>query len=297
MHADSPKDPQSLMNTLTSYISKLPPLPVTVTKVMEICNSANASPQDLNRVISLDPVLMGQILKLINSAYYGLANEIVSLVHAIIMLGINTVKNLALGTAVLNTLGRQRGKGPMDMELFWRHSLTVGVTAKLIGSELGVSKANVEEYFISGLLHDIGKIAFNHRFADQYQAVAQEVAETRQPYHMVEQRLMGMDHAAVGKMIGESWQLSDEALAPIAFHHDWQAYDGQGQQLVRSVTLADQFAHWIDCSGDPDCPEIFEPMQAEEAQGLSTEFFEQIKNTVDAEIERAQVFLTVSEGT
>ena len=77
------------------YIDKMPSLSTTVTKVLEICNKPNTSPNDLNRVISLDPVLTGQVLKLINSAYYSLPNQITSLTRAIIMLGLNTVKNLA----------------------------------------------------------------------------------------------------------------------------------------------------------------------------------------------------------
>src|SRR6056297_4138809 len=86
------------------YIQRMPSLPTSVAKVMELSNDPNVSPADLNQVISLDPVLMGKVMKLINSAYYGLQQRITSLVRAIIMLGINTVKNLALSTAILSNL-------------------------------------------------------------------------------------------------------------------------------------------------------------------------------------------------
>src|SRR5512133_808381 len=86
------------------YINGMPSLPTTVTKVLEICNNPRTSPSDLNHVISLDPVLMGRVLKLINSAYYGLGTQVTSLVRAIIMLGVNTVKNLALSTAIVGRL-------------------------------------------------------------------------------------------------------------------------------------------------------------------------------------------------
>jgi HD-like signal output (HDOD) protein len=85
------------------YVDQMPPLPASVTKVLQLCRDPKTSPHDLNRVISFDPVLLGRVMNLINSAYYGFHQEITSLVRAIIMLGINTIKNLALSTAILST--------------------------------------------------------------------------------------------------------------------------------------------------------------------------------------------------
>ena len=87
---------QTDINSLARYVEKLPALPTCISKIMEVCNDPATSPADLSKVISLDPALMGRVLKLINSAYYGLNNKVTSLVRAIIMLGFNTVKNLAL---------------------------------------------------------------------------------------------------------------------------------------------------------------------------------------------------------
>jgi len=90
------------------YIARLPGLSTTAGKVMEICNNPAASPNDLNRVISMDPVLTGQVLKLTNSAYYSLRHPISSLTRAIVMLGINTVKNLVLSFAILDHMRAKR---------------------------------------------------------------------------------------------------------------------------------------------------------------------------------------------
>ncbi|HQP12654.1 MAG TPA: HDOD domain-containing protein, partial [Candidatus Omnitrophota bacterium] len=79
---------------IQNYISRMPSLSTTVTKVLEICNKPTTSPNDLNRVIALDPVLTGRVLKVVNSAYYSMDNEVTSLTRAIILLGLNTVKNL-----------------------------------------------------------------------------------------------------------------------------------------------------------------------------------------------------------
>ncbi|MCX7654895.1 MAG: HDOD domain-containing protein, partial [Treponemataceae bacterium] len=143
---------------IDSYIKNMPSLPTTVAKVLEVCNNPRTSPADLNQVISLDPVLVGRVLKLINSAYYGLGQQVTSLVRAIIMLGINTVKNLALSSAVLRNLTSRKDFQALEMDGFWRHSLCVGVAAKMIAKKRGVDPKLTEEYFAAGLLHDIGKI-------------------------------------------------------------------------------------------------------------------------------------------
>ena len=122
---------------IDEYIVNMPSLPTSVTKVLEICNNPQTSPADLNHVISLDPVLVGRVLKLINSAYYGLSQQVTSLVRAIIMIGINTVKNLALSSSILGSLSTSKITTGIDMEGFWRHSLCVGVAAKAIAKKTG----------------------------------------------------------------------------------------------------------------------------------------------------------------
>jgi HD-like signal output (HDOD) protein len=182
---------------IKASIDKMPSLPTTVTKILEICNNPKTSPADLNKVISLDPVLMGKVMKLINSAYYGLSQEVTSLVRAIIMLGINTVKNLALSTAVLGTLGKANQFQALNMEGFWRHSLCVGVTAKLIAKKRKIDPRLFEEYFIAGLLHDIGKIPLNNKLSrvrDSHELRTGSPSPLR-----VRKSALGIHHSEVGK--------------------------------------------------------------------------------------------------
>ncbi|MCL2879605.1 MAG: HDOD domain-containing protein, partial [Treponema sp.] len=152
---------QDLNGRIEEYIGNMPSLPTTVAKVLEVCNNPHTSPADLNHVISLDPVLVGRVLKLINSAYYGLGQHVTNLVRAIIMLGLNTVKNLALSSAVMGNLKTGKNSQGLDMEGFWRHSLCVGVAAKMLAKQRGIESKQREEYFTAGLLHDIGKIPLN----------------------------------------------------------------------------------------------------------------------------------------
>ena len=180
------------LRKIEAYIQKMPSLPTTVAKVLDVCNNPKTSPGDLNQVISLDPVLVGRVLKLINSAYYGLGQQVTSLVRAIIMLGINTVKNLALSTAVLRNLTSKKDFQALDMEGFWRHSLCVGVAAKVLARKRNVDSKLLDEYFTAGLLHDIGKIAIHAVLSHEYvQAIAD--SDRRQiSLHLAEANALGI---------------------------------------------------------------------------------------------------------
>ncbi|MCK4987338.1 MAG: HDOD domain-containing protein, partial [Desulfobacterales bacterium] len=146
------------LKNIRAYIARLPSLSTTAAKVLETCNNPASSPNDLNRVISLDPVLTGQVLRLTNSAYYSLRHPVSSLTRAIIMLGINTVKNLVLSFAILERLCNKRSFRALSAKKFWAHSLGVGVIAKCLARVKGVSLTDQEEFFVCGLLHDLGKI-------------------------------------------------------------------------------------------------------------------------------------------
>ncbi|GAG47522.1 unnamed protein product, partial [marine sediment metagenome] len=108
------------LQQIQTYITRLPSLSTTTAKVLETCNNPEASPNNLNRVISLDLVLTGQVLKLINSSYYSLRHPVSSLTRAIIMLGINTVKNLVLSFAILQQMRNQRTFPALCVEDFWK---------------------------------------------------------------------------------------------------------------------------------------------------------------------------------
>lgn len=278
---------------IEAYIQKMPSLPTTVAKVLEVCNNPRTSPADLNHVISLDPVLVGRVLKLINSAYYGLGQQVTSLVRAIIMLGINTVKNLALSSAVLHNLSSKKDFQALDMEGFWRHSLCVGVAAKVIARRRGVDAKQAEEYFTAGLLHDIGKIPLNAVLSKEYVLAISVSDRERISLYLSEQKIIGVDHAAAGSMIAAAWRLEGPVGDAIAHHHNCLAYTGPHKDLLYSVVMANRFASVMEIgfSGNryPDKldPSIWEFL------GLNRDVFDEIEPMVTQEIEKAKVFLRV----
>ena len=280
---------------IKAYIERMPSLPTSVSKVLELCNDPQASPADLNRIISIDPVLMGKVMKLINSAYYGLNQEVTSLVRAIIMLGINTVKNLALSTAVLGTFGSSDDFQVLNMEGFWRHSLCVGVTSRLIAAERKIDRKILEEYFIAGLLHDIGKIPLNNRLATAYLEVMGLSDRENLPLHRAETQTIQINHCEVGKIIVENWKLSEEISDAVAYHHSVAEYQGAHADILYTVAFANYFASYAEMgfSGNR-YPEQPDPSVSEYLEMDLTYLEDKMEDRVTAEIEKARIFLQIA---
>ncbi|GHV95527.1 histidine kinase [Spirochaetia bacterium] len=282
-----------LNNRMDKYIENMPSLPTSVTKVLEVCNNPQTSPADLNHVISLDPVLVGRVLKLLNSAYYGLGQQVTSLVRAIIMLGINTVKNLALSTAVLGSLPANKNTPGLNMEGFWRHSLCVGVTAKLLAKKRGIDSKQTEEYFTAGLLHDIGKIPLNAVLASDYMISVTAADRERFSLFRAEDKNLGLNHCTVGALVVKAWKLEGPVAEAIINHHNYAEYTGDQSDILYSIIAANYFAaqQEIGFSGDrfPEKPSA----HIWETLGISDEAFEEIEKSVYDEIEKAKVFLKI----
>jgi putative nucleotidyltransferase with HDIG domain len=289
-------DREKHLKLIALYINKMPSLPTSVAKVMEISNDPKASPADLNKVISVDPVLMGKVMKLINSAYYGLNQRVTSLVRAIIMLGTNTVKNLTLSTAILGNLGGKEYFQALNMDGFWRHSLCVGVTAKQIAKKRKVDPRRVEEFFVAGMLHDIGKIPLNNRLSDAY-FLAMSIADRETlPLYKAEKRAIGVNHCEAGQLIARTWKLGPEISDAIIYHHSPEEYEGNHRDIVLTVAAANYLANFLEIgfSGDR-YPEKL-PLEIFEEIGVSFDWLEEIEEAVNEEIERASIFLKLGGG-
>jgi len=288
---------------IREFIDRMPSLPTTVTKVLEICNQPDTSPNDLNRVIYLDPVLTGQVLRLINSAYYSLPNQIGSLTRAIIMLGINTVKNLTLSTAVLGSMGRTDSFRALDMDQFWTHSLGVGVTAKSLAARRGIVRQQREEFFVAGLLHDLGKIPLNACFPEEYGRILELAAGKRVPLDRVEVAVLGLDHCRVGRMIGEKWQLSSGLVELLAGHHhiveaDRESPAGEKSALIGLVSLADSYVNLLGLgSAGNRYPDREALKILARTWGVNKQTLTELDSEVRQEIEKARIFLAVAAAS
>jgi putative nucleotidyltransferase with HDIG domain len=275
---------------IEKFIQKMPSLSTTVGKVLEICSRTDTSPNELNKVISLDPVLTGQVLKLINSAYYSLVNRVTSLTRAITMLGMNTVKNMALSTAIIRTVTGAKKSKALPTTKFWAHSIGCGVSAKLLGEAVGMPVMEREELFLGGLLHDLGKVPFG----DEYIEVLNIARFQQLPLVDLELEVMGIDHQEVGLMIADKWKLNPVITSCIGNHHQVSNLNGDSRQQVALVALGNIYTNILDhgYAGDP-FPGEDEIAPLLKSVELSWREFAGIGGKVVEEIHKAEIFLQI----
>jgi HD-like signal output (HDOD) protein len=212
------------------------------------------------------------------------------------MLGLNTVKNLALSTAVIGAIGKKSSFTALPMDAFWAHSICVGVTAKAIAAVRNVPAIEREEYFVAGMLHDLGKIPLNTCFSENYGQALQKVALEQSPLLNAEQLLVGVDHGTAGRFIGEKWRLSSAIIEGLTYHHAPEQVPDEHRDLVATVALANLYAniHKIGSAGDlyPDNAFLARIL---EMMGLEWDDLQPLQEIVNNEIEKAQVFLNLTE--
>lgn len=222
-------------------IHQLPPLPRVVSKLIELVESENATIDQIEELIATDPVLTAKVLHLANSAYYGLSRSIGTVKQALLVLGFHTVKNLVLGIAVMSAMRSGRHPTPVEIEL-WEHAYTCAGIAREIGRKARMSPRNLEDTYMAGLLHDIGRVLLVTRFPTHYQ----ETIEHAPQYATLleaEKAVLGTDHAVVGSLIAEKWNLPSLLVQAIGEHHAPSLPEGARRPILAAVMLADYWSH------------------------------------------------------
>jgi putative nucleotidyltransferase with HDIG domain len=230
---------KDIVEKVKQSIDSMPSLSPVVHKINEVANNVKSSAQDLTDLIQLDPVLTAKVTRMVNSAYFGLPQEVKSLKQAVVLLGINTIKNVAISSAFL---GRSylKGSDVLDGEDFWKHSLGVAVASKMIARRLGVEEKFIEEYFIAGLIHDIGKILMNNSFPDEMRKILEISAAKNMPITDIEKNVLGLSHEEIGIAIGKKWKFENNLLYAVGRHHQ-PALQGSSAIFSMVVAVADTF--------------------------------------------------------
>jgi putative nucleotidyltransferase with HDIG domain len=216
----------------------VPTIPVLLLRILRVVDGERSSAKDLVELMQRDQALAGRVLRLANSSFFACSREVATLPRAVMLLGFATVKNLALGIKIMETM-RQHG-GP-EIAVLWEHSALVGAAARLIAQK--TRAADAEEVFTAGLLHDIGKVVLRIRFTATYDRVVATAGDT--PVVLRERDAFGVDHAQAGSWIGESWQLPSSIVDAARAHHDELAA-GEPLTIARIVNVANRLVHWTD---------------------------------------------------
>lgn len=205
-----------LSQKLAAAVEKMPAFPKSVQKILELTRNVNSTPKDLVEVIDKDPVVTVKILKVVNSAYYSLPKQITSVGHAVVYLGFNTIKNLALSIAAIGMLPKDNASG-FDVEQYLLHSLaTAGIAKNLAGR---ARDADPMDCFIAGLLHDFGKVVFAQFMPDDFKVALSHSQSQGTSLHAALQETIGVDHVVVGAMLVEKWRFAPNLIETIRHQH------------------------------------------------------------------------------
>lgn len=207
-----------LERKLTSTVERMPAFPKSVQSVLELTRNVNCLPKDLVGVIEKDPVMTMKILRVINSAYYGLPNKIASVGQSVVYLGINTIKNLALSFAAVGILPRFNTTG-FDIQRYLLHSLTVAAVARVLCEKYARGETDPMDCYIAGLLHDFGKVVFAQFLSVEFMKSLATASNLEKPLYLAEQEIIGADHAYVGALLAKKWQFAEPLVECIRDHH------------------------------------------------------------------------------
>jgi HD-like signal output (HDOD) protein/signal transduction histidine kinase len=195
----------------------LPTLPHILLQLIDICNREEKGIRDLTKVINQDPSISERVLRLVNSAYYSLKQKITSIEQALLLLGMDAVKNIAISSSVHQVFHRPRGKSAFNLKLFWWHSLSCGVIARRLAFR--EEYPNPDEAFLCGLMHDIGKIVLWVNFEEEYESILKSSGYRSEDMLRAEKAL-GLTHAEAGAWLIRRWDLRSFMPDAVLYHHD-----------------------------------------------------------------------------
>ncbi len=269
-------------------IDDLPTLPRTVMKITELVNNPKSSAKELAGVITDDQVLTARLLRLVNSSFYGFPHKVSTVTNAIVLLGFDAIRNLLLTTSVFDVFSKKNPEASALQERMWDHSLGCAVGAKVIGGFLRNDK--LEELFVAGLLHDIGKTVEMLYFPDEYEKIAAMVEKTNILMVTAEEHVLGYNHTLIGKLLAGRWNLPAKLIAAIANHHRPEIA-GQHKIEASVVHLADILCRALNMGygGDSRMPALNK--DAWEALPLSEENIEPIMEAMEKEYESIRGFM------
>jgi putative nucleotidyltransferase with HDIG domain len=254
------------LGSLQQRIAQLPALPRAAAEALALLRDENSGADDCARVIGTDQALTARVLRLANSAFYGVPGRVGSVNRAVQMLGKRTLRG-ALTTVVLSGQFSAIQCEGFCFDGFWRHTIGTAIGAEAIARTCALDD---ETAFTAGVLHDIGRLALAAHFPRETAAML-ELARTRDlPWLEAERLALGTDHAAVGAAIASHWRFPAAVQAAIAAHHVPQG-SGRTAGMADVIHVADAIVHALDLAGEPGeaVPEI--DAQAWQRVGLSAE--------------------------
>lgn len=278
-----------LIKRILKELDEMPPLPDVVTKVIQMTKNPDVSASQLNKVISMDQALTANILKLCNSAYYGLPRVISSVTQAVMYLGFHTVRNLVMTCTMQDMYGGRMGGYGYKEGGLWKHSVAVALGSQILCKKIRPGLNDTA--FTAGLLHDLGKMVLNKFVGERFEEIKKVVEEKNIPMHEAEVQVFGFDHALIGAKISDQWNFPPELVQAIGFHHHPEKAKGR-PLLAVIVYAADMAALKLGYGPEIQANEPSELSDyAKEALGPQAEQFDKLLEEMAEALDDASQFM------
>jgi HD-like signal output (HDOD) protein len=230
-------------------ISTIATLPEVVAKIVSIVEDPKSSAAQLHRIVSHDPALVTRILKVVNSAFYGLPGQIGSIERAIVLLGLNAVKNIAVAASLGQLFrGVKLCEGYTARDL-WTHCIAVAVTSRELARSMKLPVA--DEAFLAGMIHDVGMLISMQLQPEKLRQTCEMAAKNHVDFCEIERHLIGTDHQQLGQALCELWKFPRTCQLVAGNHHAIQPAGQEGRQVVALVYVADTIACGTPNAGFP----------------------------------------------
>ena len=286
---------QDIFQRILKENKELSSLPQVVVEVIRITNDPDASVADLASVIKKDPTLTAKLLRIVNSPYYCPAQEITTVHQAVVTVGLRTVTAVALATSIYDKFNSL--KTSIDRKKFWRHSLEVALTSRMIAKETGYKVP--EEAFVAGLLHDIGSLVLEASFPEEFARVC-KLTESGVRMIPIEERSWGTNHARVGQFLLNQWRLPQVLADAVGNHHVLLKEEPQSTQpaLNQIVNLANLISKFrvLDIP-QPDTEEFENKQILASNLGLSVSALTRIEESSVSEVANEASYLEIDIGS
>lgn len=234
-------------------VGDLPTLPFIAAKLLDTLSESTSSAVDVARIIASDQATSTRLLRLANSAHFSLDRRISTIREAIVLIGYEGVRRIALGLAVLDQFGKGSAASGLDFTRLWLHAIGVGCAARELAPRLG---KDGEEAFICGLLHDVGKVVMASTAPESYSRAVEGAAEGRTILE-AETEVFGFSHCEVAELVLSDWHFPDQVMHAASMHHS-PAEDTPSMAAVVLVHAGDCLVRrcGLGFPGDEQVPEV-----------------------------------------
>jgi putative nucleotidyltransferase with HDIG domain len=238
--------PEEILKKLDS-IKDIPTLPTIVFELNELLQDPNTPITEISDIIEKDQAMSLRVLKLVNSAFYGIHKEVNDIGNAIVLLGFNTVRNAIVSLGVINSFSGIKSLEGFDISDFWKHSLAVAVVSKSLAENTKI--ASPDSCFVGGLLHDIGKVILAQYFQELFGKVWNAAKRENISFYEAEKKEISIDHGRIGAHLATNWELSKSFIDVIRWHHDVRN-DSENKKMILIIYLSDIIVNSY--NADPD---------------------------------------------